>query len=100
MSEFRKIATVQQLPAAGEAQEFPLDDKMLCIANVNGEFCALDNVCPHRGGPLGQGFVAGGKIVCPWHGWEIEVKTGNANGNPAVTVYDLRIEGDDVLVKA
>src|SRR5438477_6058785 len=99
MSEFRKIATVQQLPQEGEAQEFSIDDRVVCIANVNGDYCALDNVCPHRGGPLGQGIIAGSKIVCPWHGWEIEAKTGEANGQPAVPVYELRIDGDDVLVK-
>jgi nitrite reductase (NADH) small subunit len=99
MSEFLKIATVQELPQAGEAQEFYVADRLICVANVNGEYCALDDVCPHRGGPLGQGFVDGTKIVCPWHGWEIEAKTGEANGHPAVSVYELRVEGDDVLVK-
>jgi nitrite reductase (NADH) small subunit len=100
MPEFQKIATVDQLPAEGAAQEFLIGDKTVCIANVNGEYCALDNVCPHRGGPLGQGFVDGNKIVCPWHGWEIEAKTGAANGQPAVAVYPLRVDGNDVLVKA
>lgn len=99
MPEFRKFTTIQQLPGPGEAREFLFEDRDLCIANVDGEYCALDNICPHRGGPLGQGFVEGTKIVCPWHGWEIEAKTGEANGQPAVASYELRIEGDDVLVK-
>src|SRR5271169_5457611 len=86
MSDFQKIATVAQLPVEGEAREFNLGGKVICVANSNGEYCALDNVCPHRGGPLGQGFVEGGKITCPWHGWQIEAKTGNANGQPAVAV--------------
>lgn len=100
MADFTKIAVVQQLPGDGEAAEFSGAGRVICIANVNGEYCALDNVCPHRGGPLGQGFVEGRKIICPWHGWEIEAKTGNALGQPAVAVYELRIEGQDVLVKS
>lgn len=99
MSEFVKIATVSELPTDDSAQEFVVGERTICVAKVNGEYRALDNVCPHEGGPLGQGFVDGTKIVCPWHGWEVEAKTGNANGDPAVPVYELRIQGDDVLVK-
>lgn len=99
MAEFRKLTTRGQLPDEGVAQEFAIDSRIICIAKVKGEYCALDNVCPHRGGPLGQGLVDGTKIVCPWHGWQIEAKTGEANGQPAVAVYELCIEGDDVSVK-
>jgi len=99
MSEFIKIANKSELPEVDSAAEFTAADHTICIANVNGEYCAVDNVCPHEGGPLGMGFVDGTKIVCPWHGWEIEAKTGKAaNGQASVAAYDLRIEGDDVLV--
>ena len=97
--EFRRVTSLGQLPGEGLAREFTLDGRIICIAKVNDEYCALDNVCPHRGGPLGQGLVEGTKITCPWHGWQVEAKTGEVNGQPAVAVYDLRIEGDDVLVK-
>jgi len=99
MPEFIKIANKSELPEVDSAAEFTAADHTICIANVNGEYCAVDNVCPHEGGPLGMGFVDGTKIVCPWHGWEIEAKTGKAaNGQASVAAYDLRIEGDDVLV--
>jgi len=46
-----------------------------------------------------MGFVDGTKLVCPWHGWQIEAKTGVAeNGAATVPIYELRIEGDDVMV--
>jgi nitrite reductase (NADH) small subunit len=99
MPEFLKIATVQQLPGEDGAAEFNIADKIVCVANVRGEYFALDNVCPHRGGPLGQGTVEGTKIVCPWHGWQIEARTGEANGQPAVAIYELRIEDGDMLVR-
>ncbi len=99
MAEFVKVAKKSELPDVDSAQEFTVADRILCIANVNGEYCALDNVCPHQGGPLGMGSVEGSKIVCPWHGWQIEARTGaTESGEPAVPVHQLRIEGDDVLV--
>jgi nitrite reductase/ring-hydroxylating ferredoxin subunit len=101
MPNFIKITTKSDLPASGEAREFPCGDKMICIANVDGTLTAMDNVCLHRGGPLGQGVVGGGKIVCPWHGWEYDPKTGAASHNPAakVAVYPIKIEGDNVMVE-
>lgn len=73
---------------------------MLCVANVNGEYSAMDNICPHRDGPLGQGFIEYGKVVCPWHGWAFDPKSGAAehSASARVEVFPLKIEGEDVLV--
>jgi Rieske Fe-S protein len=68
-----KLTTESELPGDGEAKEFELGDKVICVANVNGAMCAMDNICLHMGGPLGQGFIDGNKIVCPWHGWEYDL---------------------------
>ena len=101
MPDFVKIASKSDLPASDEAREFPCGERTICIANVEGNLTALDNVCLHRGGPLGQGVIADGKIVCPWHGWMYDPKTGEATHNTAakVAVYPIKIEGDDVLVQ-
>jgi nitrite reductase (NADH) small subunit len=97
---FVKIAAQSELPGANEAKEFPCGDKTICVANVNGEISAMDNVCLHRGGPLGQGVISGGKVVCPWHGWEWDPKTGEAGAPGAkVAVYPVKIEGGDVLIE-
>lgn len=95
-----KIGAKSDLPAQGEAREFTVGQKIICVANVEGEYSAMDNVCVHRGGPLGQGVVEGGKIVCPWHGWEYDAKSGEAAHNPnaKVAVYPLKIEGEEVFV--
>ncbi|HTZ59674.1 MAG TPA: Rieske (2Fe-2S) protein [Acidobacteriaceae bacterium] len=97
---FTKLASATELPPTDEAREFPCGGRTICIANVNAEFSAMDNVCPHRGGPLGQGMIEGNKVVCPWHGWEWDVKTGAATQDPKVkvTIYPLRIENGDVMV--
>jgi|SRR5579863_2063410 nitrite reductase (NADH) small subunit len=101
MPSLFKFALQSELPAADEAKEFSCGDKTICVANVNGEFSAMDGVCPHRGGPLGQGMIENGKIVCPWHGWAWDPKTGAAvqDSRVKVAVYPMKIEGGDVMVE-
>jgi nitrite reductase (NADH) small subunit len=98
---FTKLATESELPPADTAKEFPCGDKTICIANVNGVYSAMDNVCLHVGGPLGQGMIENGKVVCPWHGWQYDPQTGAVAHNPSmkVVVYPLKIENGDVLVE-
>ena len=101
MANFARIASKTELPSDNQAKEFPCGDKVICVANVNGQISAMDNVCLHRGGPLGAGVIEGGKVVCPWHGWMWDPKTGEAAHAPAakVAVYPLKVEGDNVLVE-
>jgi nitrite reductase (NADH) small subunit len=101
MSEFVRIAARSELPVIGDAKEFQAGNKIICIANVDGEYAAMDNVCVHHGGPLGQGVVDRGKVICPWHGWQFDPKTGVPLQDPSrrVQIYELTIEGDDVLVR-
>lgn len=95
-----KIGKRSELPAPGEAREFEAGGKVICVANVNGQCSAIDNECVHEGGPLGQGVVEEGKVVCPWHGWQYDAKTGKVSDSSdiGVSAYPLHIEGDDVFV--
>jgi nitrite reductase (NADH) small subunit len=101
MSEWTRLGPEPAMPGEGEAKEFAAGGKTLCVARVNGALCAMDNECPHRGGPLAEGTVEEGKIVCPWHAWAFDPKTGAASHNPnaKVAVYEIRIEGGDVFTK-
>ena len=101
MAEFVRLCGKADLPEEGEAKEIILGDKVICLANVNGTISAMDNVCLHRGGPLGQGMIEGDKLICPWHGWQYDPKTGQAvhNPNARVAVYPIKIEGGDVMVQ-
>ena len=85
-----KLTTQSELPAEGEAKEFELGDRTICVANV----------CLHMGGPLGQGYIEGNKRVCPWHGWEYDPKTGQLEDDPKtkLPVYPIKIENGDVMV--
>lgn len=101
MAEFVRIASRDELPPPNEAREFDCGGgRMVCVANADGRYSAMDNVCLHRGGPLGQGTVANGKVVCPWHGWSFDAQTGEMTpGAGGVSVFPLKIEGNDVLIK-
>ena len=94
-----KLASQSDLPAADEVKEFPCGEKTICVANINGEICAMDNVCLHQGGPLGQGVIDGGNVICPWHSWEWDPKTGEGPAPGAkLAVYPVKIENGDVMV--
>jgi nitrite reductase (NADH) small subunit len=101
MPNFTKLAPESELPPINEAKEFSCGGKTICVANVNGTISAMDNVCLHRGGPLGQGIIEGNKVVCPWHGWQWDVTTGEAAQNTSVkvAVYPLKIENGDVMIE-
>jgi nitrite reductase (NADH) small subunit len=101
VAESTRLGSAADMPAPGEAREFTVAGKVICVANVDGTLSAMDNVCLHRGGPLGQGVVDSGKVICPWHGWMWDPITGQAAHNPEarIHVYPLNQEGDDILIE-
>lgn len=96
---FVKAASAAKL-TPGTLLEFRNGEQQVALCNVDGEIHAVDNRCPHRGGPLAQGALHGKMVVCPWHCWEFDCTTGECDFNPAITVrrFAVRVEGDDVLV--
>jgi nitrite reductase (NADH) small subunit len=100
-SDFVRIGNVSELPPEGEAKAFACETRELCVARIDGQITAIDNVCPHRGGPLAQGSVVETKIVCPWHGWEFDLATGLAPGSTTIgaPVYEIKTDGEYILVK-
>ena len=83
MPEFVRILSKAELPTEGEAREVECGEYQLCIARLNGEVTVMNNLCPHNGGPLGEGIIENGKIVCPWHAWAFDLKTGKTK--PRIT---------------
>jgi nitrite reductase (NADH) small subunit len=96
---FVKLTAQTDLPQANEAKEFRCGGKEICVANVDGTFYAMENTCLHRGGPLGEGVILNGKVVCPWHGWEWDPQTGVHDAHAKVAVYPIKIEGGDLLIE-
>lgn len=99
MPQFVKAAKTSDL-RPGEARAVEIAGKPLALCHVEGRVYAVDNTCLHRGGPLGEGFMDGATLTCPWHGWQYDVTTGACRNNPAarLATYETRIEGDDILV--
>jgi len=100
MEQWVRLCGVGEAPKVGEAAEFEARGVAVCLANVEGRLAAVANLCPHRGGPLGQGWVEGEAVVCPWHSWAFNTVTGVAEPpeRALVDVFPVRVEGEDVMV--
>jgi 3-phenylpropionate/trans-cinnamate dioxygenase ferredoxin component len=99
MADFKKVLTKADLPA-GSGTVVEIDGTSIAVFNVDGAYHAIDNTCLHKGGPLGEGILEGSTVTCPWHGWEYDVKTGTGITNAQVKVktYQVKVEGEDILV--
>lgn len=82
-------------------KRFFVDDVEIAVFKVDGEIYALNNICPHQKSHLiYDGFIEEGKVICPVHGWQFELKTGNlAQGRKGLDVYEVKLVDDDVYVR-
>ena len=88
--------------APGSATAVDVDGRRIALFNVQGTFYAIEDTCPHRGGPLSEGELEDATVTCPWHGATFDVRTGAVTGSPAkidVQSFRVRVEGNDVLVE-
>jgi nitrite reductase (NADH) small subunit len=99
MAQWVKIGAVSEMPAEGRAKAFEAAGNAICVACIRGELAALQDECPHHGAQLSEGSIENGRIVCSWHGWSFDPKTGKELRNPlgSARVYPLRVEGEEVL---
>ena len=100
MSDFVRVIAASDL-APGQATEVEVGGQAVALFNVGGTFHALANRCPHRGGPLGQGFLDGTEVSCPWHNWTFDVTTGEnvADATLCVPRHEVKVEDAHVHVK-
>jgi len=100
MPKFVRVARVGDVPpGAGKFVMGPFE-KPMALFNVSGEYYAVNYICPHMGGPIGEGTLKGYVVTCPWHGWTFDVRTGKADhpGGHAISAYETRVEGEFILV--
>jgi NAD(P)H-dependent nitrite reductase small subunit len=97
---FVEVAKITDVPL-GRVTAVDAGGRKLALYHTADGFFATDNTCPHRGGPLAEGDLAGNEITCPWHLWSFDVASGVCPGNPevAVATHEVRIDGDSVLVR-
>ena len=92
-AEFEDLEAGKLVEAAGQ---------IIAVFNVGGNYYAIENTWPHRGGPPAEGMMAGEEVICPWHGSRFDVKTGSVLTPPArqgVRSFPVRISGDDVEIE-
>jgi len=100
---FIKVCSIRELPN-GSQKIVQLGPHKVALFHFNYEISAIANACLHKAGPLGLGLVEnkydGTYVTCPWHGWEYNIKTGSAppGYKDQQAVYEVKVEGDDVLV--
>lgn len=99
MARWIRIAQIDECPP-GKGIERVAGDRIVALFNVDGEFYALDGVCPHQGGPLGKGCLTGPILTCPWHGWQFDVRSGQHQLSRTLVQprFEVRVEGGEVLV--
>ena len=101
MSDFVRVASAASFPDPGRTL-VEIDDRLVVLVHVGGEFFAIDDVCTHDGGPLGEGKLDDHTIACPRHGAKFDVRDGRALTMPATkptVAHQVKVVGDDVLVK-
>ena len=94
------LARLEELPP-GTCRSVETEFGWIAIYNVEGRIYATDDVCPHAGGPLGEGHMKEDCIVCPWHGWRFNVRTGQRVDNPdfRVACFDVTVENGLITVE-
>jgi nitrite reductase (NADH) small subunit len=99
MPSFVKACAAAEI-APGTGKQVTVEGKEIAVFNCDGTFRAVDNECPHRGGPLAEGDLEGCLVTCPWHAWQFDLTTGESvTDDTKVDTYPCRVEGGDVLVE-
>ena len=91
---------LENLPEEGRVHSATVDGRSLALTRCGGKVGALDNHCPHQGGPLGEGSIEGGLLRCPWHGYDYDPLTGKppAGFSDAVPAYEVEERSDGTYV--
>ena len=89
----------EELPD-GRVKPITCAHKTICMTRHNGTYAALDNKCPHQGGPLGEGSIENEWLRCPWHGWDFDPLTGKPPGgyDDGVETYPVEVRDDGIYV--
>jgi len=101
---------VSQRVTIGKASDIPeggsvvvtINQKDVAVFRVNGQFFAIDDLCPHMGASLSGGYVENGVVTCPWHYWRFQLSDGAWADNPKVKTgcYTVHVVGDDLQIEA
>ncbi len=100
MGQFVKVATTDEIPP-GTGKLVQANGIEIALFNAGGEFYATSPICPHEGGPLEDGTLDGDVVICPWHGFDFDLKNGEClvDSDLRVATYPVKVEGNVILVE-
>jgi 3-phenylpropionate/trans-cinnamate dioxygenase ferredoxin subunit len=101
MSDFVHVAKLSEIPDPGRLV-VEVDERLIVLFHVAGEVFALDDVCTHDDGPLGEGELVDHTIACPRHGAKFDIRDGRALTMPATrptVAHQVRVEAGEIFVK-
>ena len=97
---WQRVARTSDVPA-GEVRVVQCGDRSVALSHLDGAYYAIDNRCTHDDGPLGEGRLRNGRVICPRHGAAFDARTGRVLNLPAVRsvqVYSVTVEGDGIYI--
>jgi NAD(P)H-dependent nitrite reductase small subunit len=99
MPKFVTVASVADVPP-GTQKQVLIGDREVALFNVGGAYYAIDDYCPHQGGPLHEGWVQDSVVSCPWHGWCFDLRNGKMTLGDfaAVETFEVRVEGGSIAI--
>ncbi len=100
MAEFQTVCRVEEL-AEGEGKTVEVGGKLIAVFYHQGQYFAIDDVCPHMGASLGAGYVENGIVTCPWHAWRFRLADGAWADSPRVKIgsYAVRVEDGTIQIE-
>ena len=96
--EFVTVAPATDF-AEGKGKAFKVEGKEVAVFRIGEEFHVISNACPHYGAQLCEGFVRNGTVLCPWHGWQFDIKTGKGMTMVGRDVKSFEVKVEDGQVK-
>jgi nitrite reductase (NADH) small subunit/3-phenylpropionate/trans-cinnamate dioxygenase ferredoxin subunit len=100
MSDFHTVCRVDEV-TEGEGKTVVLGNKLIAVFRVQGQFFAIDDVCPHMGASLSGGYLEEGIVTCPWHAWRFRLADGAWADNPRIKIgcYSVRVEDNFIQIQ-
>ena len=100
VSDFEIVGKISDFEE-GQGRAVPVDGRMVAVFRTADEWFAIDDLCPHMGASLAEGYVEDKMVTCPWHAWRFCIRDGSWEDNPKTRVdcFEVKIDGDNVLVR-
>lgn len=77
------------------------EDRKIAVFKIGSHYYGIDNICPHRGGPLVEGHAEGTSVTCPWHAWTFDLKTGACDVVPSAKLrtYKVKVQKEEIILE-